>query len=377
MNIIRHHKLFLFIAVWLNTANLLDAAVQFNYPAHLGTLSSGFYFRSWSIQEGDNYYRISQAAFPLTTVSPITNKINLLFATSHSTALMNRNLEDGLQGIADGKIKAFYQIIPNHLLLNGGISIPFGKNRLSTEEINVAEVLYESVLGFGVTRFGEGLDSEFGVSSAFRLTNTITIGAGLGFLNKGEYEFHKNSPITFKPGNEYSFSIGIDLNSDSLFFRNDILYKSYSTDKLDSEPYLKQGTQFEITSRMSYRIFPATINFLVKHVYKSDNQFYGSLNYYLTDDLNFIDNSTWLKMSIEYQKSSSLAFIARFGVNRFGKSAIQWGDATIYSAGLGLQKKISEYFMGRIESQVLEGSAQNNFIQLSGWDFSMTFILKI
>jgi hypothetical protein len=364
------------LLIWL-LPTVLNAEIRFSYPAHFANLSTGFYFRSWNINEPERSYKITQGAFPITAISPFTDRLNVLFSTSHSTALLNRNLEDHLQGVADGKIKAFYQVIPNHLLLNTGISVPFGKNRLTTKEINVAEVLYESILGFGVTRFGEGLDAEIGLSTAFQLSRNFTLGAGFGYLRKGEYQFHRVSEIKFQPGSEFSANLGLDFYNDSLFVRSDFLFKTYTTDKLDAKAYLKQGIQLEFTSRFNYQNFPLQLNLLIKHVYKANNKFYGSPDYFLSEGMNFIDHSSWLKTSLMYHLNGQQAFSAKLGLNRFGKSDLQWGDALIFNGGLGIHRKISEYVIARIEAQYLRGNAVKNTIKINGWDFSMVFSFRI
>lgn len=344
------------------------AQPQFNYPPHYVDFLSEVSFRTWTIKESGQTRTISQTAFPLSSASPLMDNLSLFFSTLHSNALLkSSSSEDALSGLADGKFKLFYQPIPHRVLLDIGCSVPYGRNLMTAKEMDVAEIIFENVLGFEASRFGEGFDVDLGCATAFQAGHYLTFGAGLGYLMKGEYEFLKFSEMTFQPGNELSLNMGIDLKTDSVFLRTDFLFKTYARDKLNAENFFKQGDQFELSGLFVVQSHPFKFNLSVKNIIKRSNRLSGEIDYYPLEGKNFIDNSLYSKAILFYNFNRTLSIFGNFGFNKFGDSDLQMGNAWVVSSGLGMGKKFSQRFMTKVEVSYLNGTASQGDITLRGW----------
>lgn len=342
------------------------AQLQFNYPARLGQVSTGWQHRSWTLERGSQKTEISETIFPLAATSEISDNFTLVFFTAHAGAVLNSDQQ--LQGLADGKIKAFYQIIPHQLLLNLGISLPYGKNQLTTSEFQVADFLFEQILGFGVNRFGEGLDWDLGVSAAFPVARSMNLGIGLGYLAKGEFEYLTGTTQTYQPGNEYLGTIGLDFRQDSLFARGDLLAKFYSRDLVAGADFIQQGSQIEVTAQGKYTTFPWCFSLLSRWLLKNENDFFQSSELIPVEGVNFIKNSVFGYFDIAYRFRRPVAIFGEVTLSRFGESDLQIGDATLFSGGGGLEYKFGEKMLANFHFNYLFGTAAAGDLTLHGWD---------
>jgi len=355
---------FFVLTVLLNSPAI--SQLQFNYPARLGQVSTGWQHCSWTLERGPRKTEISETIFPLAATSPITDNLTLVFFTAHTGAVLNS--DQRLDGLADGKIKAFYQIIPHQLLLNLGVSLPYGKNQLSPAEYQVADFLFEQILGFGVNRFGEGLDWDVGLSAAFPVGHAMNLGFGLGYLAKGEFEYLTGTPQTYQPGNEFSGTLGLDFSQDSLFVRGDLLTKFYTRDRLAGADFFQQGSQIELTARGNYTTFPWHFSLLGRWLLKNENDFFQSRELIPIEGVNFIKNSLFGYFNIAYRLRQPVAIFSELTLSRFGESDLQIGDATLFSGGGGLEYKFAEKMLANFHVNYMFGTAESGDLTLHGWD---------
>ena len=345
------------------------AQIQFKYPARFAQLNSGVFYRGWTLDRDGEKSEISETIFPLSVTSQFTDNLSLLFFTSHAGAVLNSGPE--LQGVVDGKVKAFYKIIPQTLLLNLGCSLPYGKNKFSSTEFEVANYLFEQILGFGVNRFGEGFDLDFGLSGAVPLGTRLNLGAGLGYLVKGEFEYLESTSQKLKPGNELSLTIGIDFSQDSLFIRGDILTKVYSRDKLAGDDFFQQGAQIEISSLAEYAAFPLRLRLLGRYIWKNDNQMFQTSEFLPFENANFIQNSFLSQFNVFYNFIQPLALFGEIGFQAFGASELQLGNASIVTIAGGLQYNFAEHALASLKLKYLTGSALEGNMAMRGREGSL------
>jgi hypothetical protein len=356
-----------FILTWFISSPAISQ-IQFNYPARCAQVNSGIHHRGWTLERAGTKTKISETIFPLSATSQVTDNLSLVFFTSHAGAVLNS--DQTLEGIADGKMKAFYQIIAHQLMVNLGCSLPYGKNKLTTTEFEVADYLFEQILGFGVNRFGEGLDLDVGLSGAVPVGPSANLGIGLGYLAKGEFEYLEATPQTYQPGNELSVSIGLDFNHDSLFVRGDILSKFYSRDKLTGDDFFQQGSQIEWSALAAFAAYPLRFSFLGRYLRKNENEFFQTTEFLPGAGANFIRNSASGQLNLYYHQRP-LAIFGELGFSRFGESELQLGDASIFTSGGGIQFKFAEKILASLQLKYLFGTAQAGELTLRGWDGSL------
>ncbi|MBN2091806.1 hypothetical protein JW964_19480 [candidate division KSB1 bacterium] len=349
----------------------------FRYPERYANISTGVWYRTLTLKQDSSEYSISQLISHLTVVNPVTNKFKLLFSTSYAGALFQQNLDRELNGMTDGKIKGFYYLNEEHLLLNFGISVPYGKNQFNLREARVAEQLYENIFGFGVKRYGEGLDFDAGISTAYRLGNQFIFGGGIGYLIRGSYNFAERSTLQLKPGNEVTLNLGLDFESDSVFIRTDFLFRTFSADKIEQKSFYQQGNQYEWSGYLVFRQHPFTFNFSLKNIFKANNKFFNRFQNFRYEGKKFVSNSFYSQLKTNYNISPAQSLMAKAGFNKFGQGDLQLGDASLFNGGAGIQKKFSENFMLTIEFQYLFGSALDGKLEINGWDGMMTCQIRL
>lgn len=356
--------------------SISQAQPRFNYPASNAAITSTMSYRSWSIKQGDTEKKISQLVFPLTIIRPLGENLDLLFSTSNASTILETDTKYQLDGLTDGKLKLFCRLANNTILLNLGVSLPYGKNAFSYKEYRVANSLYETILGFRNKRFGEGFDIDLGAICAKNFGRYITFGAGIGYLLKGEYEFLNNNDNIFKPGDEFSVHAGIDLTIDSVLIRTDILYATFGQDKFDGKAFLKAGNQIELESILLYQNYPFVFSLSLRDVIKQHNDIVGQWGINLLNGRNFIDNSFLSQSQFIYNISPQFALSGKFGYDKFGKSDIQLSDAWIIHAGAEFYLKFSETIIMRSEVLYLTGEAEASTIILNGWHTALGFSFR-
>ncbi len=92
---------------------------------------------------------------------------NLSLWINDSVAYSKIEWDDGgtssLNGIGDLKTKISYSMFNNRILTTLGMSFPIGLSRLDKDQIEVANVIYDEVLGFNVNKLGGGFEFNPGI----------------------------------------------------------------------------------------------------------------------------------------------------------------------------------------------------------------------
>ncbi|MBN1350242.1 hypothetical protein JXJ21_12580 [candidate division KSB1 bacterium] len=352
------------------------AQPQFNYPAYNAAISTYLSYRSWAVKQGGTEQKISQLVVPFSVLRPVTQNIDVYFSTSNASSMLKSESDYKLNGMTDGKFKAFWRLAENSVMLSLGLGMPFGKNSFNESENQVANALYETVLGFKVKRYGEGFDADLGAVYARNFGGTFTIGFGVGYLFKGEYNYQTDSEIKFKPGDELSIHGGVDIELDSIFIRANVLHTRFGVDKLDGEQFLTEGSQTEIEALFHYHTYPISFSIFVNNIIKQENGVSGDLGRALLIGRNFIDNSFLSQAQFMFNLNPSFSFGGKFGFNKFGKSDIQVADAWTIHSGPEFYAKFSETMIVRTDLMYLTGEAEANTITLNGWQTTIAFSFR-
>ncbi len=353
----------------------LKAQPGFNYPVQIVSVSPKFLFQSWEINEGGVKKTISQFVTPVAVVMPVSANFDLILASSNATTSFDNGTSYNLNGLTDGKIRVLYRMANSKILVNAGINIPSGKNAFNQNEGIVAAEIAEPVLGFHVRSFGKGFNVDLGLAYAHRLRDNLFLGIGFGYLANGEYKFSSNQTNKFKPGNELSMTLGLDIRGEKLFLRGDLLYRSFATDKMQNQNIFKQGSQIELEGLCQVRMNRFALVISARNVIKSSNKMISGGRTVLADR-DFIGSSFWGQSNLVYNLNNTTSIIGNLSLRRFGDSDIQMGNATIISSGVGLQYKLSEMLLLHGNADYLTGDAENGRIDLSGTEIYMGAIFK-
>jgi len=206
------------------------------------TFSPGAEFRTWQKTVGDSTENISQYNFPIVFKVPVTEDIAFDIIGS---AIISSAKKQNLRGVRDIKVSGVGMFADDTIMFNVGLNLPIGKNRLDSEGTAVSLRLSDSALGFKYNRLGEGFDVNLGcgVAKAF---GAATLGAGIGYLIKGKYEYFQEKDSEYKPGNRLNITGGFDLLLNRLFLRTDLTYTAHQFDKLNSSEVFKEGVKLAV-----------------------------------------------------------------------------------------------------------------------------------
>jgi len=345
----------------------VHAQPKFQYPVAKGSFGPRFYVQNWRLNSSAGNATIRAFFTPLFVAIHLSPKFDLSFSGAAAASSLKNGASQTLQGLTDTKIRGIMKFNDYHWLLHIGLNLPTGKNALEAQEVKVNNVLAETVLGFPLKRYGRGLEVDWGAAYAFAVSENLKAGLGAGILLKGEHAFLQNSPFRFNPGNEVSVTGGIDFKKNNLATHWNLLAKIFQKDQINGQAAFKEGTQIEAEGMMTFSQKKFAVVLALRDVIKADNVTYASGGEILsTVRDNFSGNIFWSTGQVTYNVSERLALTTSLGLNIFGKSEAQLGEAQLFNLGGGLQFKSSEHLMLNTAFSFSTGEAKD--VQRRTWD---------
>ena len=235
----RQKYLFLCVLAFALLPCFASAQVGIQRKVFSPTLLTGAEFRTWKKTTQKSTENISQYNFPFVFKIPLMENIavDIIGSTTISSAK-----EHKLHGIRDLKARGVAMFAGDAIMFNVGLNLPTGKSKLDSAETAASLGLSDSALGFRYNRLGEGFDVNLGcgVAKAF---GGAALGAGVGYLMKGKYEYFDGKDLAYKHGNRLNITGGFDLSFNALFLRTDLTYTTYQFDKLNDSEVFKEGAK--------------------------------------------------------------------------------------------------------------------------------------
>jgi hypothetical protein len=270
-----------------------------------------------------------------------------------------------IRGISDVKLKGFYHVASDQLLLSAGVNLPTGITKLSDEQVRAASAVAPNVYGFRQKRYGEGFDLDLGVSAGKHLSPDWTLGGGVSFLHKGAYDLDLST--RYDPGSEIAFTVGADFAGGRATAATDLVYRLFTSDQTNGQKSFDEGGQLELNVRSSVRGERFGLDVSARDVVKSSNTILAPLPAG-TDDRVDNGNNFWLWVTPSYQPSEVVALKGLFEYTATGQGQQQpsSGWATGFGGGIDLQLRPSAILEARAERLV--GGSQAKNVDLSGWD---------
>ncbi|MBN2411256.1 hypothetical protein JXQ31_06145 [candidate division KSB1 bacterium] len=204
--------------------------------------SSQFGYQYWKANDD----QVQQFSIPMTFVLPVNDNLILNMTTSPAFSNLAAKEIYSLNGFSDTRISGSYLFNNEKVLVTFGTNIPSGKSALTQEEFSVASVLASHALNFRTPILGQGVDVSTGVAVVHEYADFV-FGAGLGFLYRGQYEPFADFEYKYNPGNEFSFSGGVDYfigRQNKLMF--DISYTIFGNDFANDTRVFKAGNRLSI-----------------------------------------------------------------------------------------------------------------------------------
>lgn len=357
-----HKRTFLILVLACLSGNYAGSSAQprFQYPAEKLSLGPALYAQTWRIKDSTGANRVSAIFTPLRLSIPVTANFDLDFYGASAFAGVDQGANPTLNGLVDTKIRGTIRLNDYHWLVQAGVNLPTGKNVLAADEAQVNNLLAETVLGFLFKRYGRGLDFDAGVAYAWSLSEKTKTALGVAYLRKGGYRFRQDDRRRFQPGDELTATTTVETQAERFHFRSNVLAKFFQKDRLDSRTVFQEGVQIEINSEVAFPLQKWRFALAAKDVIKADNRTFsaGGQNVAASKD-NFPGNIFWLNQQTTYAFSEKFSVAASLGLNIFGKSDLQLGDAQIFNFGAGTQLKLSARLIAQTIFSYSTGEAKD------------------
>lgn len=260
-----------------------------------------FLSQSWELKDTSSSFTVAQVSTPLVTSIPITSRLLLTVSGSMATStndapeilkdtsqkptkIENKNT---LKGLSDSRLSLSYVVPGDKLWINGGLSLPTGKSKLTSEEFSVSRMVSQAGLGFRVPVAGQGVNSNLGFAYAYSYSRRIVIGFGASSTFKGAFEpviIETNidsvaaPKVNYNPGEDFSINSGIDYTSANKDQRisSDLTFSYYLPDQLNEKNTFQVGSRINALFLFSQKFGPTNNTLLVRGRYRFENKIFKS-----------------------------------------------------------------------------------------------------
>lgn len=217
-----------------------------------GYFSASLIYAGWSVKDSEET-KLEEWVSVVRVFWPVADNLEVSLFTTGAIADLTKSASAGkrLSGLNDTRIQGAYSFAEDTFLLTVGLNFPTGKNALNEDELEISRVLADNSLRFPVRTYGEGLDVSAGLATAQKLGKYI-FGLGGGYLLKGEYLPLESTPHKYKPGDELTLCLGLDLTGERTLLRLDGIYTHFMKDSYGGEEVFQKGEMYEIEARWVY-----------------------------------------------------------------------------------------------------------------------------
>lgn len=191
---------------------------------------------------------------------PITDRWQVRAGLQMATAQVDEG--PSLTGLDDVELGALYMrpLGSGSIVFRVDASLPTGTEELTLDELQTAGAISQSVYGFRVPGFGQGLSVKPRVTWAIPLSERVVAGAGVSYSFRGSYRPFAAMVRTYDPGDAAEVFGGIDVTlSEQSGVAVDLRYARYTTDQLGDVDRLQAGDLAAGTLQYRYQLENGTL----------------------------------------------------------------------------------------------------------------------
>jgi hypothetical protein len=326
------------------------------------SISSRSEFRTLtrSGEEDESSFTVSQLSIPLSVKYAVTRNIALDLL---STAIISSAEGDSLSGLRDLKARTVLMLADDRLMMSAGVNIPVGKSDLNSEEMGVSTVLTDRAMKFRYNNLGEGLDVSFNGGIAQQL-GPLVVGAGAGYLKKGEYALLEDSDDEYHPGDQFAVTAGTDLTAGTLLLRADGTYTSYHPDKLNGEEVYQEEDKLAIQGTVF-------LNFVIQLLASGRYTMRVEPKLFQSDSLEEIESlhgdQIDAKGYLRFPFTDAFSAMLLGDFVRIEKNENGLNDAQVVGFGAGMTYRFTRFSRISLEGRYYLGTADDGKSSLDGF----------
>ena len=331
------------------------------------------YLQNWKLDSQNESQSINQFSFPLFINLRPTNNLKFWIVDSVSSSSNGKKID--LSGISDTKVKASYSIFDQRLLLTVGANLPIGKEQLVQSKLELANLLYNEVLGFRVNKLGVGLDVNAGMALAMDF-GPYGVSVSTSYLRRGSYISAKGSKSDYKPGDEIIVVTAFDMISDKTIFNGDFAYTHYGSDEIDSTKNFKEGDELRGKILVNFRFDPVILGLSLTDTIRMKNQIISANNSLTAEESNSHGNRLDASLIAQYLITRQLSVSPLTGLTFVADNGYGNGGAFVWNAGGSIQFAPNRNTSFSLNAKYLKGNMESGNIDVSGYEVGSVIVIK-
>jgi len=324
---------------------------QFEQPGGSKSLFSGASGMSlggtqqqWTLQDSGT---ISQQSAPISISIPLGDR--MLFSVTNSGATTKFDTAK-VSSIVDTRLSLSYVFPGEKFWLTGGVSMPTGKTKLNTSQLQLAALISQTAFAYRVPTFGQGLSGNIAIVYAGTITRRMVVGLGASYYYKGMYEpVEAASKFEYDAGDEFSLNLGYDFITYSKIARIslDLTATYFFEDKLNGTTVFHSGPR--MIGLAAYTIKTGSMNHLlqIRVRYRLPNTFYNGSTTTKYDATTQTEGLYSLSYPLnEWLLGTAVGELKMFTADQIPVAGvpIETGKAAIGSTGFDVTFLFSDFF---------------------------------
>jgi len=352
-----------------SAASAQEATVRKTTNVSIATRSE---FRTLNKYVGDEDEPItmSQLSIPLAIKFAITRNLALDLL---GTAIVSSADGDSLTGPRDVRARAVMMFADDRVMLNAGVVAPIDKSSLDTEELSASAMLANRSARFQYSNLGEGFDVSIngGVAEQF---GPVVLGAGGGYIKKGEYVLTEEPEKDYLPGDQISATVGADVASDSLLVRVDGTYKAYNPDQLDGEEVYQEDDKIAAQAIALLRYSSVQLLVSGRYTIRRDEGLFESSS--LRDSVSLYGNQVDAKAYLRFLLNDRVSMMLLGDLSMIQKNKNDLNDSQLFGFGAGLTIRNNSISHFTLEGRYYIGTADDGDTTMDGFSVVCSIYLS-
>jgi hypothetical protein len=332
------------------------------------------YLQNWKLDSQNESKSVNQFSLPLFVNIRPTNNLKFWLIDSFSTSSLDNNgVKNDLNGISDTKVKASYSMFDNRFLLTVGANLPIAKSELDQNQLEVANLLYNEILGFRVNRLGTGLDINAGMAVAMD-SGPYGISVSTSYLRRGSYTNIKDN--TYKPGDELGIVTAFDLITDKSVFNGDLAYTHYGSDEVNGTTSFKEGDELKGKILVTFRLEPVILGLSLADTIRMKNQIASSNNTLTAEENNSHGNRLDANLIGQYLITRQFSISPLTGITFLANNGYGKSGAFVWNVGGSIQFAPNRNASFSLNAKYLKGNMESGDINISGYEVGAIIVAR-
>jgi len=347
----------------LTAAPTAVGQVVFGQPTSVGTQ---MVYSSWTLEYLGFETKVSQFMMPVSGFVPLRDNFEMsLFVANAANKLDVAGLDFDLNGLGNAYVQANHSFADDQLLVSLGLNLPTGKKKISfvTEEA-VLQALALNFLDFPMRRLGEGFGFNMLVGGAVELDEGIRGGGGISYQFNGQYQPYEDYG-DYDPGDAITVNAGIDFDQGSSVWTLDLLYTTFTDDKLDGEKTFKQSPQFTVRALGRFTGQTVSASGTAMFLLRGENTEYTDTGEEI-EAFKLYGDEIFLKGGLDWMFAERWYASPSLSVKVIGGNDRGLEGSTVFGIGAGLSRLLSESVNAGGGLTYYTGSADGGNIDLTG-----------